>query len=128
MSNQIFTAIRILTLCITASAIVSCEYEFIEPEKVILPEVISFADDILPIFDQSCNISGCHVSGFGALDLSAENAYADLFRQGLINVEVPEESGLYTKLIDNSGTHQGRSTASEQAIVLEWINKGAQNN
>ena len=128
MSNKIFTIRFLIPFAIVAIAITGCEYEFIEPEKVILPEVVSFADDIQPIFDKGCNISGCHVSGFGVLDLSAANAYQDLFRRGLINLETPEESGLYVKLIDNGGTHQGRSTASEQAIVLEWIKKGAQNN
>jgi hypothetical protein len=106
----------------------SCEYEFIEPEPVILPDVISFADDIIPIFDNSCNFSGCHVSGFGVLDLSAENAYNDLFRKEQIDVDNPEASTLYVKLIESGGTHSGRSTATERATILEWIRKGAQNN
>ena len=128
MSNKTFSIRFLISFCIVALSLGGCEYEFVEPEKVIVPEVVSFADDIQPIFDNGCNISGCHVSGFGVLDLSAANAYQDLFRKGLINVEAPQESGLYTKLTDGSGTHQGRSTPSEQAIVLEWIKKGAQNN
>ena len=128
MSNKIFNIKFLIPFWIVVLAIAGCEYEFVEPEKVIVPEVVSYADDIQSIFDKGCNISSCHVSGFGALDLSAENSYADLFRRALINLEAPEESGLYVKLIDNGGTHQGRSTPSEQAIVLEWIKKGAQNN
>ena len=108
--------------------IAACEYEFIEPEKVILPEVISFQNDIQPIFDGGCNISGCHAAGFTILDLSPANAYNDLFRKNLIDIETPDLSGLYTKLEDDQGTHKGRSTATEQAIILEWITKGAQNN
>ncbi len=108
--------------------IAACEYEFIEPEKVIIPEVISFQDDIQPIFDGGCNISGCHAAGFAILDLSPANAYNDLFRKNLINLETPDMSGLYIKLEDGQGTHRDRSTATEQALILEWITKGAQNN
>ena len=106
----------------------SCVYEFIEPEKVVLPEVISFSDDIIPIFNNSCNTSGCHSAGFGILDLSPGNAYEDLFRKGQIDVDNPTNSNLYAKLVESGGTHAGRSTAAEQALILEWINKGAQNN
>ncbi len=128
MTNQTFVRTLQMSLLMSVLFIIGCEYEFIEPEKVILPEVVSFSDDIQPIFDKGCNFSGCHVSGFGVLDLSPENAYVDLFRRGQIDVETPTQSELYLKISDTGGTHQGRSTPAEQAIILEWIKKGAQNN
>ncbi len=128
MLNQTLSKLSFLVLCIAGIYLSSCEYEFIEPEQVIIPEVISFSDDVQPIFDRSCNGSGCHVNGFGVLDLSIANAYEDLFRRNLINLEMPEESGLYLKLIDASGTHQGRSSPTDQGIILEWIKDGAKNN
>lgn len=106
----------------------SCEYEFIEPEEVVVPDVVLFSSDIIPIFNNSCNSSGCHDAGFAILDLSPQAAYADLFRKGQIDIDNPENSKLYLKLIDPSGTHNDRSTASERATLLEWIRKGAQNN
>lgn len=115
-------------LLISILFVSSCEYEFIEPEKVILPDVISFSEDIIPIFNNKCNTSGCHVAGFGVLDLSEENAYNDLFRKGLIDVDIPENSKIYMKLIASGGTHVGRSNATDQGLILEWISKGAQNN
>lgn len=108
--------------------ITSCEYEFVVPEEVVIPEVVSFSEDIIPIFNSSCNTSGCHVSGFGILDLSPGNAYDDLFRKNLIDVDNPDQSKLYTKLIEPNGTHAGRSTPTDQATILEWIVKGAKNN
>ncbi len=108
--------------------IASCEYDFIQPPAVIIPEVLSFSDDVIPIFNESCNGSGCHASGFGILDLSPENAYNDLFVKSLINIDVPDQSELYQKLTEPNGTHVGRSTPAQQAIILEWINKGAKNN
>ncbi len=106
----------------------SCEYEFVEPEQVILPEVISFSEDIIPIFNSDCNTSGCHASGFGVLDLSPENAYDDLFRKNMIDLDAPDQSTLYVKLIEMNGTHEGRSSNNQQALILEWIVKGALNN
>ncbi len=107
---------------------ISCQYEFIVPEEVIIPETVSFSEDVIPIFNAKCNGSGCHASGFPILDLSPANAYDDLFRKNQINLDTPEESPLYVKLVESGSTHQGRSTAQEQATILEWINKGAQNN
>lgn len=128
MKKKLLSGSLILLLIISISTFTSCEYEFIEPEKVVIPEVISFSDDIIPLFNNSCNISGCHASGFAILDLSPANAYTDLFRKGLINVDVPDQSEIYLKLTDSRGSHKDRSTPSEQALILEWIVKGAKNN
>lgn len=107
---------------------VSCQYEFIVPEEVIIPDTISFSEDVIPIFNAKCNNGGCHAAGFGILDLSPANAWEDLFRKNQIDVDNPAQSPLYIKLTASGSTHQGRSTAQEQATILEWINKGAQNN
>lgn len=120
--QQIFFALVVFIF------IASCEYDFIQPPAVIIPEVVSFSDDIIPIFNESCNFSGCHVSGFALLDLSPENAYNDLILKGQIDVASPDQSELYLKLIEGNGTHKDRSTPSQQATILEWINKGAKNN
>ena len=122
------TPLGLLASVLIISLFTSCEYEFIEPEKVVIPDFVSFSEDIIPIFSNNCSISGCHAAGFGVLDLSADNAYDDLIRKGQIDIDVPEQSGIYQKLSDANGTHQGRSTPTEQATILEWISKGAQNN
>lgn len=128
MKKRFLSGSLIVLLFISLSFLTSCEYEFIEPEQVIIPEVISFSDDIIPIFNNSCNYSGCHAAGFAILDLSPAKAYEELFRKQLINREIPDQSELYLKLTDTRGTHKDRSTATEQALILEWITKGAQNN
>ena len=128
MSTRFLYVGLLLILFLSLTIYSSCVYDFVEPEKVVLPEVISFSDDIIPIFNNSCNTSGCHAAGFGILDLSPENAYEDLFRKGQIDVDNPANSSLYSKLVESGGTHEGRSTAAERATILEWINKGAQNN
>ena len=128
MSTRFYYAGLLLIVIISFSMYSSCAYDFVEPEKVVIPDVLSFSDDIIPIFNAKCNTSGCHASGFGILDLSPENAYDDLFRKDQIDLENPSNSKLYIKLSDGGGTHNGRSTPQEQALILEWIVKGAQNN
>ncbi|MCB0688603.1 MAG: hypothetical protein KDC53_18825 [Saprospiraceae bacterium] len=128
MKKKILSGSLIIFLIISISTFTSCEYEFIEPEQVVIPDVISFSDDIQPIFNSGCNISGCHAAGFSILDLSPANAYNELIGKGLINVDVPDQSEIYLKLTDSRGTHKDRSTPGEQALILEWIVKGAKNN
>ena len=106
----------------------SCEYEFIVPEEIVLPDEISFQEDIVPIFNNKCNTTGCHTAGHFAVDLTPANAFTDLFAKGLIDLQNPSGSGLYTKLIEAGGTHDGRSTPTEQQLMLKWIEEGAQNN
>jgi hypothetical protein len=106
----------------------SCEYEFIVPEEVVLPDEISFKDDIIPIFNSDCNTTGCHVEGHFAVDLTPDNAYQDLFAKNMVDVDSPESSPLYTKLIESGGTHDGRSTPTQQELILKWIQDGALDN
>jgi hypothetical protein len=128
MERKRTSAKFIFSLILGISLFGACEYEFIQPEQVVIPEVVSFSEDIIPIFNNSCNFSGCHVAGFSFVDLSPGNAYEDLFRKDMIDLDNPTLSRLYTKLIESNGTHESRSTPTEQATILEWINKGAKNN
>jgi len=106
----------------------SCDYEFIEPPYIEPPQGLSFSEDIIPIFDASCNTSGCHVQGHFAVDLTPENAFSSLFAKDMIDVATPTESRLYVKLNDGNGTHSSRSTAEQRAYILQWIEEGALDN
>jgi len=105
----------------------SCDYEFVQPKQIITPDSISFEDDIIPIFDASCNFSGCHTLGHSKVDLTPANAYTDIFVKNLVTTGSPDSSLLYTKLVEG-GTHNGRSTPAQQAIIKKWIEQGARNN
>lgn len=61
--------ILICAICIGTVVFQSCEYnELPEPPPVIegCPETISFANDIKPIIDTSCALTGCHNGDNGA--------------------------------------------------------------
>lgn len=111
------------------AAFTGCEYEFIVPKNIIITDTnVSFSQKIIPIFNQKCNMTGCHVAGHFKVDLTPENAYNDLFAKGMIDTFHPAESKLYLKLIEPGGSHEGRSSATDQALILKWIEQGAKNN
>lgn len=122
--------ITLMILVLGLFIFTACEYETIEYEKIVIQpgDSVSFSLDIIPIFDLSCNSSGCHVAKHWAVDLTPANAYTDLFAKNMIDTAVAANSELYTKLIDAAGTHVGRSTPAQQGLILAWIEDGAKNN
>ncbi len=89
---------------------------------------VSFTGDIIPIFNSSCNISGCHSSGGKAPDLSISNAYNSL--AGYTNTGDPQSSELYLWMAGKKGTPMpvGGINKDYNALVLAWIKQGAKNN
>jgi len=91
---------------------------------------VTFSNDIIPIFNSSCNISGCHSPGGKAPDLSAANAYNSLMGGGYINTDDPYSGELYLWMTGKKGTPMPVSGVNKDynALVLAWIKQGAQNN
>ena len=108
-----------------------CTYnvEYNEPD-VIITEDVSFQDDIIPIFNESCNFSGCHNEGGKAPDLSPANAYDALLSGNYIDTIAPDNSELYQWMIGNRSLDMPLTgpDATYNALVLKWITEGAQNN
>jgi len=104
----------------------SCEYDFVEPDNTPPPATISFTTDVMPVFNESCNMSGCHATGAAEPDLSPANAYSSLVDGGFINTSDPASSLLYTSMA--TGSMKPFSTTSQTNLILAWIQKGALNN
>ena len=105
-------------------SITSCEYKYIDPIEVQLPdEPVIFSTQIEPIFQEKCIT--CHSSTNPIL--TEGNAYNSIVNGNYINVEIPESSILYDKV---SGGHPGGNSlsATEIALILKWITDGAENN
>jgi hypothetical protein len=111
-----------------------CYYDEILPEDLKIDNndagTVSFANDIIPIFNQSCNGAGCHNTGGVPPDLSPTNAYNALTSGGYINTTLPEESELYQWMKGNRNIPMpiDGANAAYNAKVLAWIRQGAQNN
>jgi hypothetical protein len=91
---------------------------------------VSFAKDIIPIFNSSCNISGCHTAGAKAPDLSAANAYNSLSVGNFYNTTAAENSLIYQWMTGKKSTPMpvGGINKDYNALILAWIKQGAQNN
>jgi len=108
----------------------ACQYEYIIPDvPVIDPEVpVKFSEQIAPIFSNSDNCTACHKTGATAPDLTAANAYSSIV-PALVSTTDPESSLIYVFANPSSDTHNWKKlTAGEAALILTWIQQGAQNN
>ena len=91
---------------------------------------VTFAGDVVPIFEKNCSLSGCHSAGGIAPDLSSANAFNTLSNGGYLDLENPENSKLYGFVSGKLTPVMPISGADPQiaAMVLAWIKQGAQNN
>ena len=109
----------------------SCSYDQYAPEEEpVVTDSVSFADDILPIFNAACNSAGCHNTGGVPPDLSPGRAYDALISGGFINVANPTDSELYQWMIGNRDLDMPLEGPDPEynALVLAWITQGAVNN
>lgn len=91
---------------------------------------VTFSNDLISIFNSSCNGSGCHAAGNKAPDLTAANSYNALMAGNYINVDNPQNSELYLWMTGKKGTPMPVSGINKDfnALILAWIKQGAQNN
>ncbi len=120
-----FIKVTVLVL-ISALFIQSCEYEWIVPDDPEMPEVVSYSNHIQPIFDRSCNMSGCHDNGGPSPNLVADKSYNALMSGGFVNVDDPESSSLYTSV--RFGSMKAYAQPGDDAYILKWIEQGALDN
>jgi hypothetical protein len=125
LSSRINSAIAIAAFAILA-LLTGCEYDFVEPDNTPPPATISFATDIVPVFNASCNMAGCHATGAAEPDLTPANAFNSLQSGGFISTADPASSLLYTSMA--TGSMKPFSTTSQANLILAWIQKGALNN
>lgn len=123
--------IWISSLCILVIIMNACYYDQVLPaEPVGDVGEMSFSKDIIPIFNASCNSTGCHNQGGQKPNLTATNAYSSLTSGGYIDKNPPESSSLYQWMNGEKGLPMPLSgpNATYNAKVLAWIEQGALNN
>ena len=126
MITKIVLKLTYLTLSIGIIYLLNgCVYEEITPKEIIVPDSVSFATDIIPIFDTNCNTAGCHSTNSITPDLTAANAWISLTFFGYVETSNPESSQIYQKL--TTGSMKGRATDQQIALILKWIEQGALN-
>ncbi len=105
-----------------------CEYEKTEPVEEI--ENVSLSNDLMPIFNRSCNMGGCHDAGGIPPDLTEENAYIHIILLNQVDTNNPESSILYDRMQDprNPMPPEGLLSEYEINLVLQWIKEGIKDN
>lgn len=109
---------------------VSCKYDEVLPVAPDPGVQISLADDLIPIFNASCNTSGCHNGSGPPPDLRPASAYASLWEGGYIDTMIPEDSELYLWMSGARGLPMPLEgvNATYASQVLLWIEQGALDN
>ncbi len=102
----------------------SCYSHLIEDELSEDTE-ISFSEDIVPIFENSCIT--CHGSDYSSPILTSEKAYESLTSGGYIDTEDPESSVL-VKQLNSDHPYEGAITNKELQMIVLWIKQGANDN
>ena len=128
--RKIYVILIALAVVVAISIQPSCTKDYLEPVVIEIPDTVSFSEYIIPIFNDHCNNSGCHSSGGVAPDLTATNAFADLWNYGLIDTVEDESSILYQRMNSTSKPMppSGKLATGEEQLVLEWIKQGALDN
>lgn len=116
----------ILLILMLWGALFSCTYDMIEPRELDVPENVSFAENVIPIFNKTCSVSGCHSDNGIPPNLTSDNAYISLTFFGYVDVDLPEESEVYIKI--TTGSMKQYASDQDRAIILKWIEQGAPDN
>lgn len=96
-----------------------------------ITETQSFQKDIVPIFTNSCAISGCHVAGGKAPDLTTTNAYKALADGSYLKAGDPDNSVLMLWMNGKKSPVMPLGKGPDEKInakIYAWIKQGAKNN
>lgn len=120
-ANKIYLSIALLIFLTTILWITSCTHEAKIPD---MPE-ICFEGDILPIFQNSCAISGCH-DGQGESDLILNN-YPDISHY--VVPGRPYSSKIFKAIITATGEKKMPPdqplSIDNRTLIRFWIEQGA---
>ena len=108
----------------------SCYKDVILPEAAFdpdgPPQAVSYNAELKPLFNSSCALSGCHVSGAHKPYMAADVSYLQIVNGGFVNTIIPKESILYQKI--NGEMKEYIPSAANRQKVYDWIRNGAPNN
>src|SRR6478609_7883789 len=90
------------------------------------PQPVSFSTDLAPLFNSSCALAGCHVSGGHKPYMTTGISYNEIVNGGFVNTSVPKSSILYLKI--NGEMRVYMPSAENRQKVYDWIRNGAPHN
>ena len=115
---------------LTALLFTSCYKDIMVPELASNedgpPQPVIYKTELAPLFNSSCALAGCHVSGAHKPYLATAISYQEIVNGGFVNLAIPKESILY-KMVNGEMAQYIPSKADRQK-VYDWIRNGAPNN
>jgi len=122
--NSIYISMAIII------GLTGCYKDVILPEAAIdpdgPPQAVSFSAELKPLFNSSCALTGCHVSGAHKPYMTADISYLQIVNGGYVNTIIPKESILYQKVYGEMKEYI--PSAVNRQKVYDWIRNGAPNN
>ncbi len=124
------SSLRILLLF--SLLLTSCSTGVDEPQDIVFPTSnVSYRTHVQPLFDVSCNFSGCHDNTTKAGNLALLSYFNLLDRPGLISPGDSSRS-LLVQVTSQRQPHfvpMSRLIFPEQALgIATWVQEGASNN
>lgn len=128
--KKLLAILAVISATYMVTLLQSCDYGYLKPVVISIPDTVSFTDNILPIFTDNCALSGCHETGGIAPDLTPKNAYSDLWLYGFVDTTDVQSSILYSRLASTSDPMPPTGNLGNDKIqlVLAWIEQGARDN
>ena len=125
--KKILNLISKAAVLILMLSLSSCYYDEVEVIEIVVPDVVSFAEDIQPIFTANC--ASCHPA-IEEPDLTVGNSYSAITNGVYIVPEDLEASLLYQTLLWEVSPMPivEQLPASEINLVRIWIEQGALDN
>lgn len=114
----------------TGIGLAGCYKDVILPDATVdpdgPPQPVSYNSELKAVFNSSCALAGCHVSGAHRPYLSADVSYLQLVNGGFVNTAIPKSSTLYIMI--NGEMKEYMPSAVNRQKVYDWIRNGAPNN
>lgn len=121
-----YTGLSVVLLLV----LTGCYKDVLLPEAAIdpdgPPQAVSYNADLKPLFNTSCALAGCHVSGAHKPYMTSDASYLQITNGGFVNTIIPKESILYQKI--NGEMKEYIPSAVNRQKVYDWIRTGALNN
>jgi len=95
-------------------------------------DTVYFIQQVLPIFQSSCAMSGCHDAATHKEGIKLDT-YSNILSTGGIKVSNPTDSKIYRVMVKSGGERMPPSPAapmtnSQLTTISKWIGQGAKNN
>ena len=126
-------SVFISLVAVVLVGLTSCYKDVIIPElgsgpDDFPPKAVSFSSELAPMFNTSCAVAGCHVSGAHTPYLSTAISYNQILNGGYVNLASPKESKLYQMIVGEMAQYMPSPVKTNTQKVYDWIRNGAPNN